>query len=202
VSFKKMGRLDAVFLRVEGTNVILLATHGQSLTIPKTNLCDLDRSYIENLTELQHPAPPRVSQSAIVRNEMLRRRVEAAKLREDAAADRQAAQIEIEEAGQLESEAALLAGKAADVDSTTNQINADVPDNLLNAPSPAGSCTKSKREATIATGESAQLHEDISQLRRQAQEKRRKAERLQREATQLEQTASAEVNPSLHLSGD
>lgn len=198
VSFKKMGRLDAIFVRAESTNVVLLATHGQCLTIPANNLCNLDRSYIVNITGVEHPAVVRVAQSAIVRNEMLRRRVEAAKLKDDAEASRRAAEIEMEAADELDSQAAVLAGRACDLDSNTNQLNADIsggsPDTVF-----TGGGTKSKRSATIASGAVAQLQEDLAKLRAQALEKRRKAENLQREATKLEQIASAELNSAPHM---
>src|SRR3974390_1340523 len=50
VSFKKKGRFDAAFVRLENTNVVLLARSGEYLTIASTNLCDLDRDYVARAT--------------------------------------------------------------------------------------------------------------------------------------------------------
>ena len=132
---------------------------------------------------------------------MLRRRVEAAKLREDAAANRRDAQLELEAADELDSQAARLAGRQGALESETNHIDGDISENSPVA-ALTGGCAKSKRAATIANGAVAQLQEDIIKLRGQAVEKRRKAEYLQREATTLEQTAAAELNPAPHLTSD
>jgi hypothetical protein len=180
VSFKKKGRVDAAFVRMETTNVVLLAAHGEYLTTSTNNLSDTDRDYIARVSGIEESAAAWVGQNAMMKNEMSRRRIESAKLNDEAAVKRLLAEVELEAADKLDAQAAgLLAGMAQ-----TNQVGAEV--------------VKLESAATIAGGATDELEQDIARLRHQAQEKRLRAANLQREAANLEQTAAAEVKVMSH----
>jgi len=187
VSFRKQGRLDARFVRLESTNAILMAVPGEYLTIPLADLLDFDRAYIAKATGTEKIAGT-TAQPAIVRNEMSRRRLEAAKVRDEAADRLRWAQNDFEEAEQLDSDAARLAGKvdrlarlAQEADTEKTQIPTEG--------SPSSRIDPSK--ANIASSAAEQLRQDIEKMRHQAQEKRQKAEALQREAAHMEEMARA-----------
>jgi hypothetical protein len=190
VSFRKQGRLDARFVRLESTNAILLAVPGEYLTIPLVDLFDLDRAYIARTTGNDNSAAG-TAQTAIVRNEMSRRRVEAAKVREDAADRLRWAQNDLDEATQLDSDAARLSGK---VDHFARLAQSETDSERAQTPgegSQASQIDLSKAKAHIASSAAEQLRQDIEKMRRQAQEKRQKGEALQREAAHLEEIARA-----------
>ena len=198
-SFKKKGRIDASFVRVETNDVVLMATRGETITIAITNLSDLDRDFIARAVKLDEPDTVSAALPAIERNELSRRKVEAAKVREDAAARRRLAQTELDDADKLEGEATRLSGKAGDL-----QSQAQAASDSANAPAGSG---PAKGGAGIASSAAELLQQDIAKIRLQAQEKRQKAADLQKEAAQLEQTAGlletnqASANPAPSTTG-
>jgi hypothetical protein len=139
-----------------------------------------------------------VDQPAVVKNEMSRRKLEAAKLRDEAVAKRRLAQAELEEADRLDNDASRLSGRAANLESQAQARQADADSvNASSASSPLAGAdyVKVRSNASIATSAAAQLGEDITTIRRQAEDKRRKAASLQAEAAHLDQTAGLlEVN--------
>lgn len=197
VSFKKKGRLDAAFVRTEGTNIVLLAHHGEYLTIALTNLCDADQVYLSRASGVTQSEANWVGQNAIVRNEMARRRIESAKLSEEAVARRRLADLELEAADKLDADAASLAGRATNLQFQA-QCHQEMADTLTNtfSPSPVvgAFAIKTGGAAGIVSGAADQLQQDVARLRRQAQEKRTKAANLQRDAARLEQNAALEAN--------
>jgi hypothetical protein len=204
VSFKRKGRVDAAFVRMETTNVVLLAPHQEYLTISTNNLSDNDRDYLARLSRLSgidEWEAAGVPQNAMMKNEMSRRKIESAKLNDEAAAKRRSAETELEAADKLDAQAAGLASMAGSLQfqAQTNQVRAGGLNNSL-APSPLVTDTAVKVEsaASISNGAADQLEQDIAKLRSQAQEKRLKAANLQREAANLEQTAAAEVKVMAH----
>lgn len=182
-SFKKKGRLDAAFVRAETNNVdiVLMVARREYITIAVTNLSDLDRDYVDRAVRLDHPNASSPDLPAIERNELSRRKVEAAKVREDAAAKRQQAQSELEDAAKLDNEAAILSDRANDYQSQAQAASDGT--NALPASDNA------KRAVAIASSAADQLQQDIAKLRFQTQEKRQKATDLQKEAAQLEHMA-------------
>lgn len=196
VSFKKKGRLDAALFRADATNAVLLAGHGEYLTISVTNLSELDRSYVVRAAGIDSSEAAAVGQSAIVRNEMTRRTVEAARLREQAAGRRRLAEIEVDAADKLDAQAASLSARVGNLQAQAQNCETNA-DNLVSSvdssPAAGGTYVKVKGAATIAAAAAAQLGEDLARLRRQAQEKRQKADCLQREAARLDQIAAEET---------
>ena len=202
VSFKKKGRIDAAFVRLETTNAVLQGLKGEFLTIPAVDLCEDDRSFLARISGIEEAEASWTAQSAIVRNELARRRVEAVKLKDDAAAKRALAQIETDAADKLEAQAASLAAKAGSLELQahsyeTNSSSFAEPDancitNLTDIPSLTDEpALNTNATSSIQAGVARQLQEDIAKFRSQAQSKRQRATRLQQEAATLEQTARA-----------
>jgi hypothetical protein len=179
-SFKKKGRIDAAFVRVETNDVVLMAPHREIITVALTNLSDLDRDFVARAVRLDEPDPVSTL-PAIERNELSRRKVEAAKVRDDAAAKRRLAQTELDDAEKLDSEATRLSDKAGDFQSQALAAS--------NCASDLAASGKAKSAAGIASSAAELLQQDIAKIRLQAQEKRQRAAGLQKEAAQLEQTA-------------
>jgi len=194
VSFKKKGRLDAVLVRLENTNVMLLATHGQHLTLPAGSLSDNDRAYLRKANGIDEAEASGSKQTALVKNEMSRRRAEAAKLREEATTDRKLSSMELDAAEKLENEAARLASRAGSLE-TQARSQAATADNIDGSVVTSAPARRAKGDAAIITSAAEQLEQDADKLRKQSQEKRGKATRLSNEAANLEQTAqSIETN--------
>jgi hypothetical protein len=198
VSFKKKGRIEAVLVRVETTNAVLWTRHGEYLTIAACNLSDVDRSYLAKASAANEADPAWNGQPDVVRNEMSRRRREAAKLREDAALKRSQAQTELEAADKLESEAAKLSGKASEFESQAQaqHSSGEKTNNLAEVSVGNGTNTaKDFGKGSIAASAAAQLAQDSAGMRSLAQEKRNKAAALQKEADNLERLAEADLAP-------
>jgi hypothetical protein len=185
LSFKKKGRIDGAFVRLENTNVILLGARGEYFTIPETNFCEADHDFIARVVHVSEPEPKSVWKTAIERNEIARRKVEAAKLREAAAEKRRLSESELGEADKLEDEAARFLSKANELQSQAQAGDTATADQSAGQGIPSGEL----RNAAIASGAAQQLHQDAARIQLQAKEKRLKAASLQKDAAQLEQTA-------------
>jgi len=197
VSFKKKGRMDASFIRVETNCLVLLATRAGYVRIASTNLSEPDRLYICRLTAADEPDASLAGQSLLVRNELSRRKREATKLRDDAAAKRRLAQIELDDADGLENQAARLATRSTyfGIQLPTQELPVEPAVNSSNArPATATSGVNSNTAAAIAAGAADQLQLDIARFRHQAQDKRIRASKLQNEAAALERTAAEETH--------
>jgi hypothetical protein len=199
MSFKKKGRLDAAFVRLETNKVVTLATRAGTLAIADTNLSEADLTYIARANRIDECRGAWVDQSSMVKNEMSRRRREAAQLRGEAAAGRRSAQAELEAADDLEKEAARLEGRCMILEippqvqvASAEPINNSPPDS-----SAAHGCVKARNAAAIAAGAADQLQQDIARLHHQAQDKREKAARLQKQSASLEETAQSEEENSM-----
>jgi hypothetical protein len=189
-SFKKNGRLDAVFIRCETNNVLLLASRGEYLTIGVTNLSDQDRDFIARSVRLNEPEGGSIAQTAIERNEISRRKLEAAKVREDAAEKRRKAETELDEADKIDSEAGALSLRAGALKSEAAQ--AATPDGASDGTNPSGDSKAAHvttKSASIARSAAEQLDHDVARMQLQAKGKREKAADFQKQAAQLEQTA-------------
>jgi hypothetical protein len=199
MSFKKKGRLDAAFIRLETDNVVVLATRAGNLAIAATNLSEADLTYVARANRIGDCGGTWTEQSSMVKNEMSRRRREAAQLRGEAAAGRSSARAELEDADALEKEAARLEGTCV-VPEIPPQAQAACAKAINNSPdnsSVAHGCVKARNAAAIAAGAADQLQQDIARLRHQAQDKREKAARLQKQAASLEETAQSEEENSV-----
>jgi hypothetical protein len=191
-SFKKKGRIDAAFIRLESTNVVLLGAHREYFTIPERFLSDPDRDYVARSVRLNESDTALAGQSAIERNEMSRRKIEAAKVREDAAEKRRLADSELDQADKLDDEAAGLCRRASELKSqigppagSTEPMNAAADDPEASKITDG----KFKGTAAIASGAVQQLAEDAARIQLQAKGKRQKAADLQKQARELDQTA-------------
>lgn len=200
LSFKKQGRLDAALIRLETNNVVLLAARAGNLSVAATNLSEADLIYVAKAKAIDKSGNACLEQSAMVKNEMSRRRREAAQLRNEAAAGRSSAQGEIEAAADLEIQAATLEASCGNLGIPVQPTDTDAlnnsPDNRLEI-RPRLNPTN---HAAIAAGAADQLRQDITRLRQQAQAKRQHADKLQNHSASLEATAeSEEANSAVWL---
>jgi len=193
MSFKKGGRLEAALLRWQTNNLVVLSCRAGNLTVATENLSEADRSYVARSNGTDETVRKGVEQSALVRNEMTRRRREAAQLRDEAAANRQLAQDELVAAKDLEKQADQLNGRPVRVEiQSPSPAQAEPKDQGFSSKTTAG-----PNAALIVAGASDQLQQDITQRRVLAQQKRDKAASLQNQAEELEATAQAEEQNSL-----
>lgn len=106
---------------------------------------------------------------------MTRRRMESAKLNDEAAARRRLAQMELEAADKLDAQATNLAGRAGSLQFQA-QVNQAQADGLRNtfalSPLVGDAAVKAEGSATIINGAADELAQGVSRLQRQAQEKR------------------------------
>jgi len=193
MSFKKQGRLDAALIRLETNNVVLLATCAGNLAIAATNLPVADITYVARANRIAKSRNACNEQSAMVKNEMFRRRREAAQLRNDAAAGRRSAQVELDAAVDLETQAAALEAGCGDIEIPVKDQTEDA-DAIDKSPSHRLVCARLNptNHAAIAAGAADQLRQDITRLRHEAQGKRQDADKLQKQAASLEATAESE----------
>jgi hypothetical protein len=192
VSFKKGGRIEAVFVRLQSTNVLLLAAHGEYLFLPSGSFSDGDRAYLRRAGGAEDSAAYSEGPSALVKNEMSRRRLEAAGLRDQASTARHQAEVELEAARQLDSEAADLSERAANLQTQALPVSSSAAHTSTNAvAAPASGVLKVRGDSGIVLNAAKQLEQDAAKLRNQAQEKRRSAEKFSMKAVDLEETAES-----------
>lgn len=187
MSFKKGGRLEAALIRWQTNDLVVLACRAGNLTIASDDLSDADRSYVARASGTAQSVHGQVEQSSLVRNEMTRRRREAAQLRDEAAEAKQLAQDELVAAKDLEKQASQLDSRPAPLG-----IQFSPPAEAAKGQGFCSKTTAGSNVALIAAGASDQLQRDITQRRLQAQQKRNRAAALQKQADQLEATAQAE----------
>jgi hypothetical protein len=192
-SFKKNGRIDAAFVRLSGTNVILLSPDAKYRKIPVICLSDSDRSFLDQVNDVSNRNAARITQAAAAQNAATRR-IEAARLRNEAAANRQLAQLSLEAAGKLENEAAELTRRAGGSAVSTNSF--EPADNTLAAARGASPPEIEIAAAVKAEGEAGSPEADgplqsSLKARHQAADRRAAAARLEKEADSLEQMANS-----------
>jgi hypothetical protein len=191
-SFKKKGRLDATLIRLEGTNVIVLATDGQYRIIPTESLSENDRAYLLTATGISESQIANIRETVSAKSAESRRKSDAARFNSEAAAKRRLAELEIEAAGQLENEAARLGSRANSLEYQADRRArfADRIENSAVVPPEAGLAYVNAKAATaFKTGAADRLEGNQARLSREAAEKRANADRLGREAANLEQMA-------------
>jgi len=203
VSFKKRGRIDAGFIRLETTNVVLLAMHGEYLVLPANSFSDPDCAYLRKASGMEDSEAGCGGQSSMVRNEMSRRRREAAGLREQAASTRNLFGLELAAADQLDHEAAGLSRRATRLKTQAQALSQKRSADDLNGPTSTSSSAefgsvRVKGDASIVTSAAKQLEQDAAKLRSHAQEKRQNAMALSKKAADLEETAQS-IESSLGL---
>ncbi len=191
-SFKKNGRIDAAFVRVDGTNAILLAPAASYRTLPVLSLSQTDRAYLRQAGALPDPEADKMAQAAAAQCAVSRRILEAARFKNEASAQRRLAQLSLEAADKLDNEATRLSaragkrethadrrGRAADTLETSRNLSPGATEGYVN----------SKGDAAIKTAAADNPEQDLVRLRNQAAEKRENAARFQKEAAELERVA-------------
>ena len=192
-SFKKKGRLDAALVGLEGTNVILLgAADGQYRIIAVTNLSEVDRAYLLRAKGMSESEGASIQQTVTAKNAAPRRKMDAARLKAEAASKRRVAQLEIEAAERLENDSGRLGSRAGSLEYQADH-RARVADRIENSPvvGPRASLAyvTTKGDATLKSSAADRLGEDSARLRREAADKRANAQRLDMEAADLEKMA-------------
>jgi hypothetical protein len=103
-SFKKNGRIDAALVRIDGTNVILLAPDATYRTLPVTSLSPADRAYLRKASGEPDEDASAMAQAASAQSEASKRLMDATRLKNEAAARRRLAQLSLDAADRLDNE--------------------------------------------------------------------------------------------------
>jgi hypothetical protein len=185
VSFKKNGRLDAIFVRLETTNVVLLVRRGESRSLPAKSLSAPDLEYIARLTK---PAiSPGAAGGPKMTSAVTEKKIQATRLRNHAAATRQLATMARESAADLEAKADSMAGpvdKPPSQDEMRRQPNDPLTLRLET------SFVKSEPAKTrVGTSPADEFSLEAAHLRQEAEEKREQAATMETEAAKLEEIA-------------
>jgi hypothetical protein len=103
-TFKKNGRIDAALVRIDGTNVILLAPDATYRTLPATSLSPADRAYLRKASGVPDEEASPMAQAASAQSEASKRLMDATRLKNEAAARRRLAQLSLDAADRLDNE--------------------------------------------------------------------------------------------------
>jgi hypothetical protein len=191
-SFKKNGRIDAAFVRLDGTNAVLLAPDATYRTLPLTSLSQTDRVYVRRARGVPEQEAENMAQIAPSQTAANRRVFEATRLKNQAAARRRLAQLALDAADGLENKAGELFGRAGGLAAHANCPDpvADTLQTLTGvSPRATEASVSARAEATVKEPDADSLRQDSVRLRNQAADKRASASRLQREAADLEEAA-------------
>jgi hypothetical protein len=189
-SFKKNGRLDAAFIRSDGTNVILMCVaDGKYRIIPAASLSDGDRTYLRTANGIAEVDGVDIELKAVAKSAEASRKAEAARFKAEAASKRRVAELDMADALRLENDAGRLGSRAASLEGQADH-RARVADKIENSavvrPRVGLAYVTTKADSAVKSDAADRLEEDMGNLRREAREKRADADRLSREATQLE----------------
>lgn len=191
-SFKMNGRIDAAFVRLDGTNAVLFAPDATYRTLPLTSLSQTDRAYVRRAGGVTETEAENMAQIAPSQTAASRRVFEAARLKNQAAARRRLAQLALDAADGLENEAGELLSGAGRVAAQANCHDA-VADTLRTptglSPRATEASVSARAEATVKESDAESLRQESVRLRNHAADKRASASRLKREAADLEDAA-------------
>lgn len=95
-SFKKNGRVDAAFLGLEGTNVIVLTEDGKRRTIPTNSLSENDRAYLKKASGISKGRAGDIEQKADANSPESKRESDVSGLEAEAASKRHQDHLKIE----------------------------------------------------------------------------------------------------------
>jgi hypothetical protein len=191
-SFKKNGRIDAAFVRLTGTNAVLLAPDATYRTLPLMSLSQTDRSYLYLAGGVSERETGNMVQIVPSQTAAFRHVFEATRLKNQASARRRLAQFALDAAAGLENEAGELSGQRGHVATVSSHQDA-----VTYTPQISTGLSRGAAQASVTDGAEAAVkkadadspNQDSVRLRNQAAERRASAARLQREADGLEQAA-------------
>lgn len=190
-SFKKNGRLDAAFVRLEGTNVVLLGgADGQHRLMPAESLSEADHIYLRGAGGVSELEAMSIKATAASESAKSARKADASRFLAEAATKRRAAQLEIGAANQIESDGFRKVKGERDPPTVRIYGNGRPNgDRTLNS-------VTAKANAGLRSNAADRHKEDLTNLKREAQDKRANAAGLKREAAELEAKArSMESSP-------
>jgi hypothetical protein len=197
-SFKKNGRMDAAFVRADGTNVVLLVPDATCRTLPLLSLSPADRSYVRRVGGVTDQEAEIMAQTVSAQSAASSRVIEATRLKNEAFARRRLAQLALDAADSLENDAGVLLGRAG-VLATQANCHDSVADTLQTSraltPRANEVAVNARADAALKKSDADNLMQDAVRIRNQAAEKRACAARLKKEADDLEQT-SRSLQPS------
>ena len=191
-SFKKNGRVDAAFMDLQGTNVVLIADDATRRILPVKYLSESDRAYVEQASGTSEPEVAVIEQRAAIRNSESMRTADVARMKSEAAIKRRAAAREIEAACKLENEASRCASRAGNLEVQADHAAraADrIESSAVVSPRAGLADVNARGASAIKVGAADRLEDHMLELQREASEKRVHARQLQMEASNLERTA-------------
>jgi sugar (pentulose or hexulose) kinase len=199
-SFKKKGRIDAAFVRMNGTNVILLTPDAKFRAVPVRSLSQSDRSYLEIAGGITQSEAANMAQAVAGQSAAAKRVIEATRLKNEAFARRRLAQLALDTADRLENEAAGLSGRAGGLASDAYWHDS-VADTLETSselsPAATEASVHARATAAIKNSGAENIMQDAVRLRHRAADERANAARFQSEAANFERASrSLEINPS------
>ena len=189
VSFKKNGRLDAEFVRLETNNVVLRVRHGEYRVIPAPSLSEVDRIYLARLTKAQNPQNGTTKQQVRLTNAASERKVQATVLRNRATARRQLAAMAREAAADLEAQADTLAAHPVDLPAQP-QTRPELPSASKKSFAAVSASDEVAVNSSVVTNQPDDAVQEAARLRREAEDKRQTAARMEEEAAHLEEMAA------------
>ena len=184
-SFKKNGRLDAAFIGLQDTNVVLLAEDGTHRVIPATSLSENDRAYLKEARGISEEQAADIQKRAVANSAESIRRSEIARMRAEATIKRRAAELEIEAGKQLERDGVRHAGKMG------GAATVRIYGNVRAQSDPTLRAVTAEANAELRKDAADRAEENRTNARRQAGVKFANANRLNREADELEARAAA-----------
>jgi hypothetical protein len=193
-SFRKNGRLDAAFIGVQGTNVIVVVNDGNRRIVPAKCLSEDDRAYLKQASGLSESQAAEIGQRVAATSAESKRKTEAARIRAEAATKRHVAQLDSDAAGRLENEAARLGSRANSLEAKADRrarFTDNVESSALVSPKESLAYVRAKGSTSLKTGAADRVEDDLVQLQHEAADKRAHADKLLREAADLENMALA-----------
>jgi hypothetical protein len=187
-SFKKNGRMDAVFVRADGTNVVLLATDATCRTVPLLSLSATDRYYLRGPGGASEPEAENRAQRVSAQSAASPRAVESTRLKNEASARRRLAQLALDAADSLENDAGALLERTDALATHANRRDS-VAGALESSRGSSPRVMDARADAVLKKSGAHNLIQDSVRIRNLAAEKRAYAARLQKEADDVEQTA-------------
>jgi hypothetical protein len=191
-TFKKNGRIDAAFVRLNGTNAILLTLDATYRTVPLVSLSAPDRSYLRKTGVVSEQEAALMAKAEAAQSAAAKHVIEATRMKNEAAARRRLAQLALDASDRLENEAGDLSKRAGGLAAQANE-HAAVADTLQTctelSPKTNEVTVSAQPGTSIKKSDADNLMQDYLRLKNQASGKRESAARLQREAADLEQAA-------------
>jgi hypothetical protein len=183
-TFKKNGRLDAAFIGLEDTNVVLLAGDGTRRVIPAASLSENDRDYLKEGRGISEEQAADIKKQAVANSAESIRKSEIARMRASAETKRAAAKVELESAKRIEmSNSRKKGGQGV--------VTTEIYGSAKVRRDPTLAHVAAKADAERRKDAADQAKEDSTNLKSQADVKRANAAKLSREADQLEATAAS-----------